>query len=204
VIGYDIRPTILCDFTRDRNELQDTLRRFTSPAFTDSNLFDALIDTLDRSRKLKGKLPFSLISTGLNTFSRHTYQEALEKCKRTNASIYAVSVGQKARLMAESYGAISPEANMELLVADNQLRSFAEYTGGRLFSPRFETELPSIFNNISVMLRNQYSIAYASSNTKRDGKYRKIRVEMNSSLSPKRKAVKLKRSPAKDYQARLN
>ena len=55
-------------------------------------------------------------------------------------------------------------------MADNRLRSFADLSGGAAYFPRFQTELPSIFNNISQLLRSQYSIAYYSTNTKRDGK----------------------------------
>jgi len=204
VIGYDIRPTILCDFTRDRNELQEALSRFNNPAFIESNLSDAVIDALDRVEELEGKVAILLISTGLDTFSKHTYQEALDKCKQANASIYAISVGQTARIMADAYGAISPSLNMDLLMADNRLRSFAESTGGEAFFPRFESELPSIFNSVSVMLRNQYSIAYMSSNTRHDGKYRKITVEINSDLTQNGKPVKLKALTRKGYQARSN
>jgi Ca-activated chloride channel homolog len=204
VIGYDIRPTILCDFTRDRKELQDALSRFNTPAFIESNLSDALVDALDRVEEVEGKVAILLVSTGLDTFSRHTYQEALEKTKRANASIYAISVGQTSRIIADADGVISPSVNMELLMADNRLRSFADNTGGEAFFPRFETELPSIFNSISIMLRNQYSIAYLSSNTKRDGKYRKISVEVNSSLTQNGKPVKLKVLTRKGYQARAN
>jgi len=67
---------------------------------------------------------------------------------------------------------IPTELNMDYLMADNRLRTFSEFTGGSLL-PRFITEFPSIFSGISAMLRNQYSIAYNSSNTKRDGKFRK-------------------------------
>ena len=64
-------------------------------------------------------------------------------------------------------------------MADNRLRSFAELTGGAAYFPRFQSELPSIFKNISQLLRSQYSIAYSSTNTAKDGKFRKIRVDVN-------------------------
>ncbi len=85
VIGYDMRPTILSDFTQDRNKLNEALRRFQYPAFSESNLSDALIDTLDRVEEIDGKVAVLLVSTGLDTFSRHTYDEALKKCKAANA-----------------------------------------------------------------------------------------------------------------------
>ncbi len=200
VIGYDIRPTILCDFTQDRSKIMDTLRRFNYPAFSESNLADALIDTLDRVEEIEGKVAVLLVSTGLDTFSKHTYDEALKKCKAANASVYAIGVGQNVRLRYEPY--MSSEANMDYLMADNRLRTFAEYTGGEAYFPRFPTEFPSIFTNISNELRNQYSIAYASTNTKKDGKYRKIRVDVSADINGDGKPDKLKVTTRKGYLAK--
>jgi VWFA-related protein len=202
VVGYDLRPTILCDITQDRSKVMDALRRFNYPAFSESNLADAVIDTLDRVEEIEGKVAVLLISSGLDTFSKHTYDDALKKCKAANASIYAISLGQQFRLRYEQY--MSREANMDFLMADNRLRTFTDFTGGEAFFPRFVTEFPSIFGNISAMLRNQYSIAYASTNTKKDGKYRKIRVEVNVDVNGDGKPDKLKVMTRKGYQAKLD
>jgi VWFA-related protein len=202
VIGYDMRPTILCDFSRDRKELEDALSRFRYPATSYSNLSDALIDTLDRTQEMEGKVAVILLSTGLDTFSRHSYDEALEKCKQANASIYAISLGQYYRLRLESRGYLSNEARIDLLMADNRLRSFADLSGGAAYFPRLEGELPGIFKNISQMLRNQFSIAYSSTNTNKDGKFRKIRVDVNTPLTDtKGKPLKLKAITRKGYKA---
>lgn len=199
VIGYDIRPTILCDFTQERAKLYDALRRFSYPAFSESNLADALMDSLDRVEEIDGKVAVLLISTGLDTFSKHTYDEALNKCKASNAAVYAISLGQNFRIRADARGWISPETNLELLMSDNRLRSFSEFTGGEAYFPRFVTEFPSIFNNISTLLRNQYSIAYASSNSKKDGKFRKIRVDVSADINGDGKPDKVKVLTRKGY-----
>jgi len=195
VIGYDIRPTILTDFTQNRNELMEALSRFSTPAFRESNLSDALIYTLDRVEEIEGKVAVLLVSTGLDTFSQHTYDEALKKTKSANASVYSIGVGQSVRLRYNL-------DNIEWLMADNRLRTFAEFTGGEAFFPRFPTEFPSIFKNISNMLRNQYSLAYASSNPKRDGKFRKIRVVVTADVDGDGKPDELKVLTRSGYQAR--
>lgn len=202
VIGYDLRPTILSDFTQDRSKLHEALRRFQYPAFSESNLSDALIDSIDRTQEIDGKVAVLLVSTGLDTFSRHTYDEALKKCQAANATVYAVGLGQNFRIRADAAGYISPETNLELLMSDNRLRSFADFTGGEAYFPRFVTEFPSIFSNISAMLRNQYSIAYASSNSKKDGKFRKIKVECTVDYNNDGKPDKVKILTRKGYLAK--
>jgi VWFA-related protein len=196
VIGYDMRPTVLTDFTQKRSELMEALSRFNTPAFRESCLCDALIFTLDRVEEIDGKVAILLVSTGLDTLSQHTWDETLNKCKSANASIYAVSVGQSVRLRYNL-------DDITWLMADNRLRSVAELTGGDSYFPRFPAELPSIFKNISNSLRNQYSLAYASSNTKRDGKFRKIRVEVRADINHDGKPVLLKIQTRQGYIARV-
>jgi hypothetical protein len=67
---------------------------------------------------------------------------------------------------------------MDFLQADNEMNTFARETGGQAFFPRFLGEYPGIFQAVSTALRNQYSIAYHPSNQAKDGKYRKIKVEL--------------------------
>ena len=203
VMGYDMHTTILCDFTQNRQTMQEALQRFMVPAYHESNLSDAVIEAIDRTQEIEGKVAIILLSTGLDTFSRHTYDDALKKCKEANASIYAIGLGQRYRILMEASGAFSSDQSAELAMADNRLRSFAEFTGGAAYFPRMETEFPAIFSNISELLRNQYSIAYASSNTKKDGKFRKIRVDVNADLKDaKGRPLKLKVITRKGYIAK--
>jgi VWFA-related protein len=194
VIGYDMRPTILTDFTQRRDQLMEALSRFNTPAFSESNLCDAVLFTLNRVEEIDGKVAILLVSTGLDTFSQHTWDEVLKKCKAANASVYSISVGQSVRLRYNM-------DNIDWLMADNRLRAVAELTGGDSYFPRFPAELPTIFRNISNSLRNQYSLAYASSNPKHDGKFRKIRVEVKADINKDGKPVPLKVQTRQGYLA---
>jgi hypothetical protein len=51
-------------------------------------------------------------------------------------------------------------------------------TGGMAFFPRFQGELPDDFGAINESIRNQYVLTYTPTNTKQDGTYRKLRVEL--------------------------
>jgi VWFA-related protein len=90
--------------------------------------------------------------------------------------IFAVSMGQLYRLYTEQYR--GSFGNIDFLAADNQLRSLSEATGGQAFYPRFPTEYPDIYDNISKQLRHQYSIAFVPTNLKKDGKFHKLKVEV--------------------------
>ena len=158
VVGYDVRTTIFSDFTQNRQEIYNALRQFTIPSWNESSLSDAVVEMIDRTQEIEGKTAILLISSGLDTISRRTYEQALNVCRSANASIYAIGIGRFIRDYLDMRGYISPSVNMDFLMGDNRLKSFADYTGGAAFFPRYSTELPSIFNNISTALRSQYSI----------------------------------------------
>jgi VWFA-related protein len=69
---------------------------------------------------------------------------------------------------------------MDYLQGDNEVRTFAQLTGGRAYFPRFQAELPEIFHDIAADIRNQYSISYHPTNAKQDGTYRKLKVELQA------------------------
>jgi VWFA-related protein len=199
VIGFDMKPTILCDFTQNHQEVLNTLNTFRFPAVRESNLFDAVIDTLDRTQEMEGRVAIILVSTGINSFSASTYDDVLKKCKSANAVIYSIGMGQYYRLLLEAYGYTSAEERMDYLMADNQLRYISEYTGGAAYFPRLDSELPAIVSNINTLLRSQYSLGYVSSNTKKDDKFRKIKVEVQADIKRNGKQVKLKVITRKGY-----
>jgi Ca-activated chloride channel family protein len=199
IIGFDMKPTILCDFTQNHQEVLNALNTFRFPAIRESNLFDAVIDTLDRTQEMEGRVAIILVSTGINSFSGNTYDDVLKKCKSASAVIYSIGMGQYYRLLLEAYGYTSAEERMDYLMADNQLRYISEYTGGAAYFPRLDSEVPAIVNNINSLLRSQYSLGYVSSNTKKDDKFRKIKVEVQADLKRDGKQVKFKVSTRKGY-----
>jgi Ca-activated chloride channel homolog len=178
LVAYDVRPEILTDFTKNKNDLFNGLRRLRIPAYRETCLYDAVWDTLQRLEGVDGKKAIFLVSTGLDTISKHSYPETLKKAETGDTMIYSISMGQSARLYYESIGAIGPETNIGFLQADNVLRSFAELSGGTAFYPKFQGEFRSIFETVSAHLRNQYSLGFVPTNRKADGKQHKIRVEV--------------------------
>ena len=200
LVAYDIRPEILIDFTKDKNSLLNGLRRLRVPAYHETSLYDAVYETLTRLDGVDGKKAIFLLSTGLDTLSRHNFSDMLKKAEASDTVIYPVSMGQLARLYLESR--LGPETNIEFLQADNTLRAIAEASGGMAFYPRFAGEYRGIYETVSTHLRNQYSIGFAPKNLKNDGKFHKLRVEVASlDVNKDGKPDQLKARHRKGYYA---
>jgi len=204
VTYYDMQPHILVDFTQDKKAVYGALNQLRIPGFSETNLFDALYDTLDRLDRVEGKKYVILVTTGVDTFSKLTLDKIMKKIKDTkDVTIFPISVGFIVREYCETHpcgythGMGIPVGHMDYLQGDNEMRTFAAMTGGRAYFQRFEGELPELFGDISNDIRNQYTISYAPTNSKLDGTYRKLKVEV---VGPDGAPLKVKDQKGKDVK----
>ena len=185
VVYYDMKPHTLVDFTQDKQEVVGALNQLRIPGFSETNLFDALYDTLDRMDQIEGHKYIILISTGFDSFSKLTLNQIIKKIKTTHdVTIFSISIGWLAREYYESHGGAAPHGagipigQIDYLQADNEMQTFAKLTGGRFYQPRFAGDMVDAFHDITGDIRNQYAITYHPTNTKLDGTYRKLKVEV--------------------------
>ena len=204
VTYYDMQPHILVDFTQDKKAVYGALNQLRIPGFAETNLFDALYDTLDRLDRVQGKKYVVLVTTGIDTFSRLTLDKIMKKVKDTkDVTIFPVSIGFIVREYYEARGGSAPHGmgipvgQMDYLQGDNEMRTFAAMTGGRAYFPRFEGELPELFRDISDDIRNQYSLSYHPTNSKLDGTYRKLKVQV---VAPDGGQLKVKDQKGKEQK----
>jgi VWFA-related protein len=204
VISYDMKPHILADFTQDKQAVYGALNQLRMPGFAETNLFDALYDTLDRVAQIEGRKYIVLVTTGVDTFSKLNLDQITKKIRVTpDVTIFPISVGFAVREYCETHqcgythGIGIPVDRMDYLQGDNEMRSFANLTGGRAYFPRFQAELPQIFRDISGDIRNQYNLAYHPTNPKLDGTYRKLKVEV---VGPDGGPLKVKDQKGKDVK----
>lgn len=202
VIEYDMKPTTLVDFTNDKTAVYQALDMLHMPGFRESNMFDALYDTLDRLDRIEGRKEVILIGSGLDTFSKITYDKILKKIKETpNVTIFAISTGFLVRNWLDLRpGMRAQMTTLSFLQADNETQTFCRMTGGRWFQPRFTGELPELFREVSADVRHQYTILYHPLNTKLDGTFRKLKVELVQPGTDKPLIVKDEKNKELKYQ----
>ncbi len=206
VAYYDMQPHILVDFTQDKRAVYGALNQLRIPGFAETNEFDALYDTLDRLERVEGKKYIILISTGIDTFSKLTLDKITKKIKDTkDVTIFPVSIGWYLREYCEvhhctgvSHGIASPHIQtIDYLQADNEMKTFAAMTGGRAYFPRFQAEFGEDFQQIGEDIRRQYTLSYAPTNSKLDGTYRKLKVQV---VAPDGGPLKVKDQKGKDVK----
>ena len=178
VVAFDLRPEILSDFTNNRQETYEALARLRVPGFSESNLYDALTEVADRMSEIEGRKAILYIGSGMDTFSKITFDQCRRKLQTAGVPIYALGTLQALREWYDARGWLGPIARLDFLQADNQLRTFARETGGYAWFPRFFGEYGGIFRQINEALRNTYQLAYQPVNIARDGKPRKIKVQL--------------------------
>ena len=210
VIAYDMRPTPLTDFTNDPNRIQQVISLLihNSPAFSESNLYDALKLTLiggrgdsvvlgdskSRTTEYSGMVAVPggrrravlLVSSGLDTFSKINMDQARKIVQNAGIPIYIIGTGQ---MFVKKYGDNMdpgrgtmirgiPIDRMTFLQADNTMKTFAKESGGAFYPVTFEGELPNVLRSINALLRSQYSLGFKPDDV-HDGKSHKIVVKVD-------------------------
>jgi Ca-activated chloride channel family protein len=206
VVAFDIRPTPLTDFTNDPGRISQviTLLLRNTPAFRETNLFDALKFTLiggrgdsvvlDNSEAPKSEYSgmvsvqgrrraLILIASGIDTFSKINYGNARKIAQNAGIPIYIIGTGNlffkkyEHRLDAVDSLTGMP-GRMTWLQAQNTLKTFAKETGGAYYPVTFEGELPQVLGTITALLRSQYSLDFNPGDV-RDGKQHPLKLSVD-------------------------
>lgn len=170
---FDMKMRIEVDFTQDKEEVLQGLSRLYFPGFSESNVFDALIETTERLKDVKGKKSIILVASGVDTFSKRTLDQTMKALRGSDVPIFSIGLCQ-----AYSNFARRGIQSMTCLQAENQLKTFSNETGGFAWSPQFEGEMPEIFRSVAAFLRHQYSLSFSPTSGGKDGKFHKVKVEL--------------------------
>ncbi len=164
LMSFDSTVDILQPFTDDADLLTKAVRRLKTGGGT--KMFDAIhLACQEHLRKETGmRRVLVLISDGDDNMSFEMLGSTIETAQRAEVAIYAISTNTSG-----FFGMSAPKN-------DKLLKRLAEETGGRAFFPGKIDEMAVNFQDISIELRNQYSLAYRSSNKQRDGSFRSIKI----------------------------
>ena len=172
IVDFDSRVEVLQDFTGSIPALERAIRSTSAGGST--SLHNALYISLRELAKIKAKSAeevrrqaIVVLSDGEDTSSLVTYEEVLDLAKRSETAIYTIGLQTKDAPQTKGFRE-----------AEFVLRQFAQETGGRSFFPNRVEDLKDVYGQIGDELSSQYSIGYASTNSKRDGSWRRVQVQI--------------------------
>jgi VWFA-related protein len=124
-------------------------------------LYDALAVGIEHVKTgTRDRKAIVVLSDGGDNASRHRLDDVIEIARRSSAAIYAIG--------------IYDETDQDR--SPGVLRRIAQLSGGRAYFPDSPGDLNRVWRDIAGEIRNQYTIGYRSSNSDRDGKYRKVKI----------------------------
>lgn len=152
------------DFTNSIPELKEALERIDSRGST--ALYDAVIGSLDHLKKAsKDKRVLLVVTDGEDNTSHNTLDKAIREVQKTDTVIYTI-------------GLLSEESKKNSKKAKKALEQLAQASGGLAFFPENVDDVHNICEQVARDIRNQYTLAYYPTNTRRDGTYRAVQVEV--------------------------
>ena len=153
-------------------------------------------------KPVKERKALVLFTDGVDTASRKvSMKETLEQSKETRATIYSVYYNTEGDVRRGMYGGPRPTVggyplpgggptvvnppiygggggHYEYAAGHSYLTKLAENSGGTVLDALAIDDIGSAFDQIARELASQYSIGYYSTNTKHDGKFRKVEVRV--------------------------
>jgi len=155
------------DFTSSLTDLKEALERIDSRGST--ALYDAIIGSLDHAKKgSRDKKVLLVVTDGSDNASRNSLEKTIREIQKSEVVVYTIGlIGTE-------------EGKRERSRARKALKEIAEASGGLSFFPENVEDVHNICVEVAHDIRNQYTLAYYPSNSKRDGTFRTVQVEVSS------------------------
>jgi VWFA-related protein len=149
----------------------------TPPPAQETNLYDALIDVLHRMQTMSGRRALLLISSGIDTFSQASLQDALQAARLSAIPIYVINLDPILELAVSVYASPGTHVSLDFKRAHAVLQELASVSGGRMYSPQ-TGEFSAIFDDLMENLRTRYVITYRTTTNPDDKSPRTVRIAL--------------------------
>ena len=160
------------NFTRDVEDIYDALDNVIISGGT--ALYDAIYLAVDKA--LQGNEPKKTVivfTDGEDKDSYYSHQELIEKVEESDVQLYIVAFLDSDLSKSGGFFGVFKSAREKI---QQKIRDIPKSTGGEAFFPDEISQLNEVFHSIAYELRNQYRLSYVSSNTTRDGTWRRTDV----------------------------
>jgi Ca-activated chloride channel family protein len=187
LIEFNDRAELTRDFTANFARLEKQL--VTASPDGNTALYDAIYLGLQKVRA--GHNPrkaLLLITDGVDNWSSYSLSEVKEFLKESDTQLYAIGIESW-----DSHHYMKPEEEQDPRIARIVLNELSDISGGRAFFTTSVSDLNGICTRIALELQSEYVFGYISSNTKKDGKWRKITLKLEPAKNSPHLHIRAKR-----------
>jgi VWFA-related protein len=187
LISFDVNVDLLQDYTSDPRLLRDAMRTARiggaevdmggvggNPVPTlgprgATKLYDAVyLAAREQLSQEVGRKAMILLTDGGENGSKVNLADAIEAAQKADVICYVLLVEDRQLYFQQGW----------FFPGDGLVKKLAAETGGRVIEVGNKPEkLKEAFDQISNELRSQYNIGYVSTNTQKDGSFRKIQIK---------------------------
>jgi len=166
VITFADRPRLLTTSINSIEDMQETLTAGTPDGHT--ALLDAIYMAIARMQSARyERRALLIISDGGDNHSRYGLKEVRKLVEEANVDVYAIGIFDS--MLFRSF---------EELISRRWLAEITDVTGGHTVAADSLDKVPELAAAVSRQMRTQYVLGYRPQNVNRDGKWRKIKVQV--------------------------
>jgi Ca-activated chloride channel family protein len=162
LVDFDTQVRITRYPQRDFPRLVERIRQRKADGMT--ALYDALGTYLDGADSQDGRKVMVMYTDGADSRSALSFSETMTLLKASNVTIYAIG-------LVENTGSARHQLQMTL-------RQLVEATGGQAFFPAAMKDVDSAYEKVLAEINGQYHLGYQSTNTVKDGAWRKVDIRL--------------------------
>jgi VWFA-related protein len=166
LVLFSDHSTFVHDLSTNRESTYEAISQYKASGGT--ALYDAVADSLQRLKRVEGRRVVVVMTDGRDEDNPGTgpgsvrkFDEVLTELKDSGATVFSIGLGTK--------------------VDREPIQAFADRSGGLALFPTDVTELAGEFQRIVEDLRRRYVVAYTSTRTEHDGKWRQVDIRVKSS-----------------------
>jgi VWFA-related protein len=168
----------VADFSQDHQTLHNLFYSLQPPGISEVNLYDALVSASERMERVAGRKAIILISSGVDTFSKSAYNDAVKAVRNSDTPIYVISMLPSLREAIRLHGSTNAVTAIDWNRAENELMEIARVSGGRFYAPDSTIELSGTYDDIIENLKVRYVITYKSTTHADPNVARTVRVAL--------------------------
>jgi VWFA-related protein len=188
LVTFDHDTNVVLDFTKEKARISPAFSGLGQPMWNETDTYDAIYDTLDKTARLPGRRVIIFIGAGIDSFSRHSFGDIEKALESADVTMYCLGAGSAFRSYYDAY--LGASARMDLLQAQSFLNMLADKTGGEAWFPNMDVGFRDAMKGLMQDLSTQYRIVLKDIAS--DGRLHKIKVEAFTVTDDKRKNLKVR------------